>query len=96
MKLTTKEAAAITWEDHDDWKALYDTKDESDGGRWCLSCSMVCLHKPTGKHYMFWWSEGKTEQQCHSRYEYDGDKDGNVDVYEVELKETVVKAWVKV
>ena len=92
MKLEAKEARNIVWDDHDDWDEVAGTRTEEKNGRWDLLCSAVFCHKTTGKNYMLYWSAGATEMQYQEPYEYEND----TAAIEVELKEKVVKAWVKV
>ena len=51
---------------------------------------MVFEHE--GKHYMVEYSEGATEMECEAPFEYDDDE---IECEEVELKEVVVKKWVR-
>ena len=59
--------------------------------RWSIFKTMVFEHY--GKHYMVEYSAGSTEIQCEAPFEYDDDE---IECEEVELKEVIVKKWVRV
>lgn len=66
-------------------------KDEiTDTGRWSTHHEIIFAHN--GKFYKTWYSRGATEQQ----YEYPWDNEEEVECWEVELKEVMVKKWVEV
>lgn len=64
------------------------TNEITDTSRWSIHHEIVFAHD--GKFYRTWYSEGATEQQCESPWEYQE----NVECYEVELKEVTIKKWV--
>lgn len=59
--------------------------------RWSIFKTMVFEHY--GKHYMVEYYAGSTEMQCEAQFEYDDDE---IECEEVELKEVIVKKWVRV
>lgn len=61
----------------------------TDTSRWSVHHEIVFLHD--GKFYETHYSEGATESQDESPWEYDDE----VECYEVELKEVLVKKWVR-
>lgn len=60
----------------------------TDTSRWSIHHKIVFEHD--GKFYQAYYSEGATEQQCESPWEYEDE----VDCDEVELKEVKVMKWV--
>lgn len=61
----------------------------TDTSRWSIHHEIVFAHD--GKFYQTYYSEGATEQQDESPWEYDNE----VECHEVELKEVTVKKWVR-
>ena len=90
MKLTKEEGQSIVWDEHEDWEKVNDDK-IIDQSRWSTVYEAVFKHKPSGKHYMLCWSQGSTETQDESPFEY-----SDPDPVEVEEKEVTVKEWVPV
>ncbi|ODA08253.1 hypothetical protein [Paenibacillus polymyxa] len=70
------------------YSALVD--DITDTSRWSIHHEIVFEHE--GKFYQTYYSEGATEMQDESPWEYEED----VDCDEVELKEVKVMKWVPV
>jgi hypothetical protein len=68
------------------YSALVD--DITDTSRWSVHHKIVFEHE--GKFYQTHYSEGATEQQDESPWEYEED----VDCVEVELKEVKIMKWV--
>ena len=62
-----------------------------DTSRWSVIYSVVFQDVKTGKYYLSSYSEGATEMQEESAYEYDGDE---IECTEVIEKTTEVKQWV--
>ncbi|MCC0645357.1 hypothetical protein KGF41_13910 [Clostridioides sp. ZZV14-6150] len=62
-----------------------------DTSRWSISHEMIFEYK--GKFYRTYYSEGATEMQDESPFEYEDDI---IECEEVELKEILVKKWVSV
>jgi hypothetical protein len=62
----------------------------TDTSRWSIHHKIVFEHE--GKYYRTFYSEGATEMQDESPWEYEKE----VDCVEVELKEVVVEQWVPV
>lgn len=90
MKLTSKEAKNVVWEEADGWEPV---TEESiiDQKRWVTVVERVFRHIDSGKTFNFVWERGSTECQEQQPYEYD-------DFYEpVEVveKEVVVKQWIE-
>ena len=92
MKLTGKEARDVIWGDSDDWEETIDTVQVTGKSRWSIQKEGVFLHKPSNKHYEFYWQVGATEMQDEQPFEYEKE----VHPVEVELKEIVVQKWVPV
>lgn len=65
----------------------------SDTSRWSIHYEVVFKDNQTDKHYSSYYSEGATEYQDESPYEYDSDE---IECQEVELKEVLVKQWVAI
>jgi len=91
MKLTGEEARNVVYEEslRSEWEAV-SGEEIIDTSRWSIIRSRVFKHVPTGKTYMFSWSQGATECQDEAAYEYE-------DFYEpVEVKEeeVLIKKWV--
>ncbi len=61
-----------------------------DVSRWSVQHEIIFAY--SGKFYKTWYSCGATEQQ----YEYPWDNEEEVECWEVELKEVMVKKWVEV
>lgn len=61
-----------------------------DHSRWSIGHSLIFEHE--GKYYKTYYSEGATENQYESPWEYEDD----IVCVEVELKEVLVKKWVEV
>jgi hypothetical protein len=61
-----------------------------DTGRWSIHHEIIFAYD--GKFYRTWYSEGATEMQDESPWEYDTE----VECTEVELKEVKVMKWVTV
>lgn len=61
----------------------------TDTSRWSSHHRIIFLHD--GKFYETHYSEGLTEMQEESPWEYEDE----VECYEVELKEVLVKKWVR-
>ena len=91
MKLTGEEARAVVWDETDDWEPV-SSKEIINTSRWSLGVGRVFKHIPTNKFYMFYWSEGATEQQEESPFEYEN----FYSPQKVVEKEVVVKKWVGV
>lgn len=91
MKLTRDEAREVIYGDHEDFEAVKGTVKIIDQGRWSTASEGVFLHKPSGKHYLLNWSQGSTESQDESPFEY-----SDPDPVEVESKEVTVIEWVPV
>jgi len=72
MKVTKEQAQNIIWEDEEDWELVYDNIEDT--SRWSEFHEIVCLHKPTGKYYMSSYSQGLTECQDESPWDYDEPK----------------------
>ena len=62
-----------------------------DTTRWSIIMEMIFEHE--GKYYRVQYSKGATESQYEAPFEY---ADNEIECDEVELKEVVVKKWVKV
>jgi hypothetical protein len=61
-----------------------------DTGRWSIHHEIIFAHD--GKFYQTYYSEGATEMQDESPWEYENE----VECVEVELKEVKIKKWVPV
>jgi hypothetical protein len=91
MKLTSEEAKSVVWEDNEDWKPeSVEVIEET--SRWSVFKSRVFEHLASGKFYEFDWSEGATECQDESPYEYDKEYTPR----EVVKKEVTSYKWVSV
>lgn len=92
MLLTGKQARDIVYEENEDWEEVFGTQKTTGHSRWAVNYTGIFRHIPTNKHYRFNWRKGATEYQDEKPFEYDKE----VEVEEVELKEVMVKKWVKV
>jgi hypothetical protein len=92
MKLTGKEARDVIYGDSDDWEEVTGTVLIVDKSRWSIQKEGVFLHKPSKKHYEFYWQVGATEMQDEQPFEYDKE----VEPVEVELKEVIIQKWMPV
>lgn len=90
MKLSEEEARLVAYEDHKDFEQV--ERDIVDSGRWTIQYNTVVKHTPTGKHYLYYHSEGATEYQEREPFEYEG----TVEFLEVEQKEVKTMQWVRV
>jgi hypothetical protein len=61
-----------------------------DTSRWSIHHSIIFAYD--NKFYRTWYSEGATECQDESPWEYDND----IECVQVELKEVMVRKWVEV
>ena len=61
----------------------------TDTSRWSIHHRIIFAYQ--GRFYETYYSEGATEMQDESPWEYDN----QVDCYEVEIKEVKVKKWVR-
>lgn len=77
--------------DKQGFTAVIVEKEVSDTSRW--SVHYDCIFKLDGKFYSTYFSEGATESQDESPYEYEGDW---IEVDEVEPKEVTVIRYVSV
>ncbi len=93
MKLKPEDARNVVYRDHGDWARIEGTECITGQGRWDTSYEAVFLHKPSGKHYMFDWSQGSTEGQDQEPYEYNSDDVCPCLVIQKEVTET---KWVAV
>jgi hypothetical protein len=89
IELTSEEARSIVFGDNLDWHTI--KSDVVDNARWSTIHEGIFKHKSTGKCYKLGWSEGATECQDESPFEY-----SDPEPIEVEEKEVVVKQWVAV
>lgn len=62
----------------------------TDTSRWSSHHRIIFAYE--GKFYETYYSEGLTEMQDESAWEYDDE----VECYEVELKEVLVKKWTRI
>ena len=90
LVLEASDARDIVWEEHEDWERVAHSKRITDHRRWTVGYEAVFQHIPTGKHYMFRWCQGATEQQETRPYEIGG----KVEVFEVIEVEVLTKQWV--
>jgi len=91
MELTNTEAEKVVSGCHADWTEVNGSRGLIDHDSWTVVYKAAFLHKPTGKHYSFWWVCGLTEQQEQTPYE-----SNDPDPIEVELKEVTKMEWVPV
>ena len=91
MRLTGTDAADVVYGEHDAWK-LVTTPQIDDTSRWSIHKSVVAQHVPTGKYYEFCYSEGATESQDESPYEYDD----TYEPVEVSLRLVAKEKWMPV
>lgn len=68
MMIDNETFQEILWEDHEDFKAVTDTKIE-DQSRWSVYKSCVYEQISTGKFFEAYWGEGATEIQ-EGQHEY--------------------------
>lgn len=88
MKLTGQEAQDVVYEDHEDWQVV---ETETVGNsRWSVHKESICIHVPTGEHYLFSYSVGATEYQEEHPFEYEKE----VTPVKVVQKEVVRTEWV--
>ena len=92
MKLKSREASDVVYGESTDWELLEDTKQITDHTRWSVCSSVVAKHKESGRFYLFHYSEGATESQDESAFEYENE----VTPTEVALVEKTVEVWEKV
>lgn len=90
IEIPREEAQAMIQDDHENW----DTIESSivDTSRWSNMYEGVFAHLPSNKFYSFSWSEGATECQDESPFEYEDVVEGT----EVERKEVMQTVWVTV
>jgi len=89
MEITKEEAQRIVWEDTSDFKMI--ESNVTDTTRWSVYYEGICQHIETGKYYFIDWSQGATEMQDESPFEYHV---GPVKLQEAIQKEVIVKKWV--
>ncbi len=82
-------AEQIVYEDHDDWEKIEETI--VDQTRWNTHYEGIFRYIPTNRFYKIGYSKGSTECQDTDLFYKD-----EVEFYEVELKEVVVKKWMVV
>lgn len=63
-----------------------------ESSRWSLHYTMIFKNEADGKFYLSGYSEGATESQDESPYEYDGDE---IECFEVVPQEVTVTKYVK-
>lgn len=64
-----------------------------DTSRWSIHYEAIHKRESDGKHFLFHFSRGATEQQYESPYEYDG---AEIEVSEVRPVKRIVRAWEEV
>lgn len=95
MILSLEEASLVVYDDHEDFITLYDTKEIISRRRWYTQYTKVVKYNPSGKHYRIHYNVGNTEiQDCGAQEMFDYQE--QVKLHEVELKEVVVKQWIRV
>lgn len=87
--ISKEEAEQIVNEDHENWQLISETIEGQ--SRWSTHYSGIFKHIPTNKHYEVSYSRGSTEQQDQDLFYED-----NIDFFEVEEKEVIVKKWVRI
>ena len=71
MNLTREEAQHLAYGDRvDGWEEVEGTRKIVDHTRWSVVSSAVFLHVESGKFYMLQWSEGATEMQDQSPFDW--------------------------
>jgi hypothetical protein len=90
IKVNTKTAEHIVYDDTVDWETAENEKAE-DQDRWSTSWSKIVKHLSSGKFYKIFWSQGSTEMQDNG-IEFYTDP---VELVEVEWKEVTEFKWVE-
>lgn len=93
MKLSPDEAANVVYNGSDDWEPVNGTEEITENSRWSIHKKGVFKHTPSGKYYLFRWSQGATESQNESAYEFDED---DIEPVEVSLQEVTREEWLPV
>ena len=88
MKFKKEELQRMVFGDSENLESIEDNI--VDTTRWSEIHEVVFLDKLTGKHYCSSYSNGLTEQQDESPYEYANDEE---ECGEVEQVEVLVKQW---
>ncbi len=68
LTLTGEEGKRIVFEDHEDFRVVYDNIDGQ--SRWSITHEIVVKRVSDGKFFMSYYSTGATESQDESPYEY--------------------------
>ncbi len=91
LNLSREDGRDVIYGDHADWETVNGTGKIIDQRRWSTIREAIFFHVLTDKHYRICWSEGSTEMQESTPFEFN-----DPEPVEVELRDVTVSKWVEV